>query len=110
MRKFEKVHSCKLDFPNDHNRQAPTKVITAKIADKLLVDGCIIRPKDMVVKIRLKHDIDILYNKAWNAKEYVESVVYGEPLQSFQKLSSYLYMFKQKISGTVMKMKTDFEK
>ena len=64
VKKFEKVHSCKLDFRNNCNRQAPTKVITAKIANKLLVDGYLIRPKDVVAEMRLKHGIDILYNKA----------------------------------------------
>ena len=101
------MHSFKLDFCNNSNRQAPTKVITAEIANKLLVDRYLIRPKDVVAEIRLKYDIDILYNKAWKAKEYAESFVYGEPLQSFQKLPSYLYMFEQTIPGTVTKMQTD---
>ena len=87
------MHSCKLDFRNNSNWQAPTKVIIVEIANKLLVDGYLIRPKD-VAEMRLKHGIDILYNKAWKAKEYVESFVYGEPLQSFQKLPSYLYMLE----------------
>ena len=107
IKKFEKVHSCKLDFRNNSNRQAPIKVITAEIANKLLVDGYLIRPKDVVAEMRLKHGIDILYNKAWKAKEYAESFVYGEPLQSFQKLPSYLYMLEQAIPGTVTKMQTD---
>ena len=59
--------------------------------------------------MRLKHGIDILYNKTWKTKEYVKSVVYGEPLQSFQKLPSYLYMLEQTIPGTVTKMKTDLK-
>ena len=74
------MHSCKLDFRNNCNRQAPTKVITAEIANKLLVDGYLIRQKDVVAEIRLKHGIGILYNKAWKAKEYAEFFVYGEPL------------------------------
>ena len=88
------MHSYKLNFRNNCNRQAPTKVITAEIVNKLLVDGYLIRPKNVVVEMRLKHDIGILYNKAWKEKEYAESFVYGEPLQSFQKLLSYLYMFE----------------
>ena len=94
-------------FRNNSNRQAPTKVITAKIANKLLVDGYLIRPKDGVVEMCLKHGINILYNKAWKTKEYDESFVYGEPLQSFQKLLSYLYMLEQTNPGTVTKIKTD---
>ena len=69
------MYSCKLDFRNNCNRQAPTKVITAEIANKLLVDGYLIRPKNVVAEMHLKHGIGILYNKAWKAKEYAESVV-----------------------------------
>ena len=101
------MHSCKLDFRNNYNRHAPTKVNIAEIANKLLVDGCLIRPKNVVAEMRLKHGIGILYNKVWKTKEYAKSVVYGEPLQSFQKLLSYLYMYEQTILGTVTKTQTD---
>ena len=57
--------------------------------------------------MHLKHNIHILYNKAQKVKEYAESFVYGEPLQSFQKLPSYLYMLEQTNPNTVTKIKTD---
>ena len=64
VRKFEKEYSYKLDFRSDSNRQTPTKVITSEITDNLLVDGCIIRLKNVVAEMHLKHNIHILYNKA----------------------------------------------
>ena len=72
-----------------------TKVIISLIVEKLQVKGCMIRPKDVIAKMRTNHGIQILYNKAWKAEEYVERLAYSESLHSFQKLPSYLCMLEQ---------------
>ena len=45
--------------------------------------------------MKSSHGIEILYNKAWKAKEYAQNLVYSHPLDSFQMLSSYFYMLEQ---------------
>ena len=50
---------------------------------KLQKNGCIIHPKDVIVEVQADHDIDILYSKAWRAKEYAQNLIYGDPWHSF---------------------------
>ena len=53
--------------------------------------------------------MEILYSKAWKAREYAQNLVYGHPLDSFQMLPSYFYMLKQQNPGMVTKLKVDNE-
>ena len=53
--------------------------------------------------------MEILYNKAWKVREYVQNLVYGHLLDSFQMLPSYFYMLEQQNLGTVAKLKVDNE-
>ena len=55
------------------------------------------------------HDSQILYIMAWKAKEYIENLIYGEPVHSFQQLSLYLYKLEQKNPWTMTKLNTDAE-
>ena len=55
------------------------------------------------------HGIHILYNKAWRATEYAQNLVYGAPVDSFQKLPSYNYMLERENPGTMIRIQIDEE-
>ena len=74
-----KDHSCQLDLLSNYHREVPTKVIMSLINPKLQDNWCIIRPKDVMEHVRADHDIHIVYNKAWRAKEYAQNLIYGDP-------------------------------
>ena len=61
----------------------PAKVVSTVIADKLLGQGRVIRPVDVIGEMKLTYGMEILYNKAWKVREYVQNLVYDHPLDSF---------------------------
>ena len=63
----------------------------------------------MIEQVQAKHGINILYSKAWRAKEYAQNLIYEDPLYSFQLLLSYFYMLEKENQGTVTKCKIDKE-
>ena len=63
-------NSCQLELFNNCSQQVPTKVVLTVIADKLPAKGHVIRPIDVIGEMKSSHDIEILYSKAWKAKEY----------------------------------------
>ena len=87
--------------------QMPTKVDSTVIADKLLGKGRVIRSVDVIGEIKLTYSMEILYSRAWKAREYAQNLAYGHPLDSFQMLLSYFYMLKQENPGTVTKLQVD---
>ena len=87
----------------------PAKVVSTVIVDKLLGQDRVIRPVDVIGEIKSTYGIEILYSKAWKAREYAQNLVYGHSLDSFQMLPSYFYMLEQQNPGTVIKLKVDNE-
>ena len=59
------------------------KVVSIVIADKLLGQGRVIRPVDVIGEIKSTYGMEIQYNKAWKAREYAQNLVYDHPLDSF---------------------------
>ena len=92
--KFVRDHSCQLELFSNCSWQVPTKVVSTMIVDKLLTKGHVIRPVNVIGEIKSSHDIEILYSKAWKAREYTQNLVYGHPLDTFQMLPSYFYMLE----------------
>ena len=99
--KFVRDHSCQLELFNNCSWQVPAKVVSTVIIDKLLGKGRVIQPVDVIGEMKSSHGIEILYSKAWKAKEYAQNMVYGFPLDSFQMLPSYFYILEQQNQGTV---------
>ena len=87
----------------------PAKVISSIIIPRLQDNCHIIQPRDVVGEMRTNHGIQILYSKAWRAKEYTQNLVYDDPLHSFATVPSYFYMLEQENLRTVTKLKIDYE-
>ena len=85
----------------------PTKVVSTVIVDKLLGKGCVIRPVDVIGEMKSTYNMEILYSKAWKAREYAQNLVYSHPLDSFQMLPSYFYMLEQQNSGMMTKLQVN---
>ena len=102
-------HSYELEFFRHYPRQVSAKVISSITVPRLLDNGHIICPRDVVREMRTDNDIQILYSKAWEVKEYAQNLVYNDPLHSFQLLPSYFYMLKRENLRIVTKLKIDDE-
>ena len=48
----------------------PVKVVSTVVADKLLDKGHVIRPVDVIGEMKSSYGMEILYSKAWKAREY----------------------------------------
>ena len=84
-----------------------TKVVSIVIVDKLLVNSRVIRPVDVIGEFKSGHGIEILYSKAWKAKEYAQNLVYSHPLDSFQMLPFYFYMLEEQNPRIMTKLQVD---
>ena len=85
----------------------PAKVISTVVADKLLSKGRVIRAVDVIGEMKSTYGMEILYSKAWKAREYAQNLVYGYPLDFLQMLPSYFYMLEQENPKMVTKLKVD---
>ncbi|EOY00137.1 Uncharacterized protein TCM_009686 [Theobroma cacao] len=68
-----------------------------------------LRPKEIMEEMNCKWGLQCLYGKAWQVKEYVESLVFGPPEESFQLLPSYFHMLERENLDTVTCVATDGE-
>ena len=71
-----------------------SKSCSTVVVDKLLGKGRVIRPVDVIGEMKSTYDMEILYSKAWKAREYAQNLIYGYPLDSFQMLLFYFYMLE----------------
>ncbi|XP_017980988.1 PREDICTED: uncharacterized protein LOC108663016 [Theobroma cacao] len=60
-------------------------------------------------EINRKWGLQCLYGKAWQAKEYAESLVFGSLEESFQLLPSYFHMLERENPNTISCVATDGE-
>ncbi|KAK0576875.1 hypothetical protein LWI29_024713 [Acer saccharum] len=105
---FVNEHTCdRNDNYNVEFKSVSAAVIGDLYASKYRDPGRIIRPKDIVFEMREQHGIHLSYNKAYRSKEHALSQVFGDPRESFQRLSSYFYVLEQANPGTMTKIKTD---
>lgn len=81
--KFVKDHAYQFDICNQRPQQENTKLIATLIAPQLQQEGRIICPKEMQAYLKEKHGIEILYCKAFRAKQHAQNLIYRDPLQSF---------------------------
>ncbi|XP_017984329.1 PREDICTED: uncharacterized protein LOC108663624 [Theobroma cacao] len=85
--------------------------VSARVIGELIsskVQGnCVtpLRPKEIMEEMNRKWGLQCLYGKAWQAKEYAESLVFCPPEESFQLLPSYFHILELAIDATHLKGK-----
>ncbi|XP_017973139.1 PREDICTED: uncharacterized protein LOC108661376 [Theobroma cacao] len=109
VRTFHKVHIYTVDGLQGRFLTTSAKMIGELMSHKLQANGVALRPKDIIYKMRVQWGLKCLYGKAWQAKEYVERLVFGPSEESFQLLPSYFYMLEQENPSIVTAVATDEE-
>lgn len=104
--KFEPIHTCQLYLPRNNPRTAPSKVIASFFSKKLLHEGVILKPKEMMAELKNKFAIEVHYSAALRARNLAIEMIYGAYDKSYQMLPGYLYMLKQCNPGTVYDLHT----
>ncbi|XP_017972762.1 PREDICTED: uncharacterized protein LOC108661289 [Theobroma cacao] len=95
VRMLHKVHTCTVDGLQCRYRAMSVRVIGELIFSRVQ-GNCVtpLRPKEIIEEMNRKWGLQCLYGKAWQAKEYTESFVFGLPEKSFQLLPSYFHMLE----------------
>ncbi|EOY21250.1 Uncharacterized protein TCM_012672 [Theobroma cacao] len=107
VRTFHKVHTCTVDGLQGRFPTTSAKIIGELISHKLRANGVALRPKNIICEMRVQWGLECLNGKAWQAKEYVERLVFDLSEESFQLLPSYFYMLEQENPNTLTAMATN---
>ncbi|XP_070049527.1 uncharacterized protein [Nicotiana tomentosiformis] len=68
-----------------------------------------VKPKFVILEMKIAHGIDVRYGKAWRAIQKGISLLRGTTEENYEQLSSYLYMMEQKNPGSYTNIKRDAE-
>ncbi|KAK2658927.1 hypothetical protein Ddye_005460 [Dipteronia dyeriana] len=94
VKKFVHVHTCSLDTYESHFQKVSFIVVGEMFTTKLNTYGHTIGPIDIIAKMLEQHGVQLLYTKAWRAKEHAKTILYGKPEDSYQLLPVYFHLLK----------------
>ncbi|KAK2645622.1 hypothetical protein Ddye_020817 [Dipteronia dyeriana] len=78
VRSFVNEHTCPLEEIHRRHRQASAVIIGEVVTPRLQQhDGRLMRPRDIIVNMKIMYGIQIMYSKAYQALDYVLSLTYG---------------------------------
>ena len=69
--KFEKEHTCAVDYKREGHRQVTSWVIGNCLKNRYISLSQKFKPKDMVDDVREMFGVHISYEKVWRAREAV---------------------------------------
>ncbi|KAL5549715.1 hypothetical protein UlMin_004946 [Ulmus minor] len=103
--KYEKKHTCPIDFKPVRRRQATSWVVGECVKRRLINPGRVYRPRDVMDDMKRKFGVDISYSVAWRGRECTyDNLRLGTPEQSYKLLPGYLHMLMDTNSGSVVNL------
>ncbi|XP_017972972.1 PREDICTED: uncharacterized protein LOC108661351 [Theobroma cacao] len=85
LQKFQKVHTCTVDGLQCGYRTRSARLIGELISTRVQRNYVtLLRSKEIMEEMNRKWGLQCLYGKAWQAKEYAESLVFGPPRRVLQ--------------------------
>ncbi|XP_057808460.1 uncharacterized protein LOC131022936 [Salvia miltiorrhiza] len=102
-------HTCHTDLNRTAPRQIPARVVGIYFTRKLVGEGVVLKPKEMMSEMQRLFGIEINYSFALRARNITIEMTYGDFGNSYQMLPSYLYMLRMSNPGTLydLEMKDD---
>ncbi|XP_050211779.1 uncharacterized protein LOC126661941 [Mercurialis annua] len=110
VRKFNKVHSCKVGERMADKRQATSDLIGNFVKDKYANFKTVYTPADIIRDMKKEYGIELTYQKAWRSKEKGLELTRGNPAESYRLLPSYLHALKSTNPGSVAELETKEER
>ncbi|XP_050224634.1 uncharacterized protein LOC126674254 [Mercurialis annua] len=104
IRKLNVNHICSLFERTQDQRQATANIIADCIKSKFVDLKSVYKPADIRRDMKELYGINIGYTKAWRSKEIAEEKVRGNPADSFNLITSYLYMITLTNPGSAIEM------
>ncbi|KAL5558050.1 hypothetical protein UlMin_034261 [Ulmus minor] len=90
--KFERVHTCVVDYNRERHRQATSRVIGDRLKNRYISTSTSFKPKDIMDDVREKFGVQISYSKVWKARAAAYDTLRGTPEESYTFLPSFLHV------------------
>ncbi|KAL6513482.1 hypothetical protein OROGR_020968 [Orobanche gracilis] len=101
------THTCEKDLRYHADPIVLSKVLASYFVPNLMVEGVVLRPRDIQAQVQRLFGAKIKYSTALSARNQALTMTYGDSSESFQKLPSYFYMLEQSNPGSVVDLQTD---
>lgn len=92
-----------------HHRQLPSRLIGALFEPKLLEEGRDLKLREIQSNLAREYGIDILYDKALACQCWARTLIYGDHVQSWDIIPSYMYILRKENPRSIIKFETDDE-
>ncbi|KAH6786487.1 hypothetical protein C2S52_006039 [Perilla frutescens var. hirtella] len=89
--KFDGTHTCHMDMSRVAPRQVPARVIAKYFARKLVDEGVVLKPKEMVSELLREYGIQIDYSFALRSRNIAIDMIYGDFDKSYGQLPAFLH-------------------
>ncbi|KAL6584380.1 hypothetical protein OROMI_003669 [Orobanche minor] len=101
------THTCEKDLRYHADPTVLSKVLASYFVPNLMVEGVVLRPRDIQAQVQRLFGAKIKYSTALYARNQALTMTYGDSIKSFRKLPSYFYMLEQSNPGSVVDLQTD---
>ncbi|KAL6577201.1 hypothetical protein OROMI_011477 [Orobanche minor] len=101
------THTCEKDLRYHADPTVLSKVLASYFVPNLMVEGVVLRPRDIQAQVQRLFGAKIKYSTALSARNQALTMTYGDSNESFHKLPSYFYMLEQSNPGSVVDLQTD---
>ncbi|KAL6550418.1 hypothetical protein OROMI_020906 [Orobanche minor] len=101
------THTCEKDLRYHADPTVLSKVLASYFVPNLMVEGVVLRPRDIQAQVQRLFSAKIKYSTALSAGNQALTMTYGDSSESFRKLPSYFYMLEQSNPGSVVDLQTD---
>ncbi|KAL6546998.1 hypothetical protein OROMI_022719 [Orobanche minor] len=101
------THTCEKNLRYHADPTVLSKVLASYFVPNLMVEGVVLRPRDIQPQVQRLFGAKIKYSTALSARNQALTMTYGDSNESFRKLPSYFYMLEQSNPGSVVDLQTD---
>ncbi|KAL6583922.1 hypothetical protein OROMI_003211 [Orobanche minor] len=101
------THTCEKDLRYHADPTFLSKVLASYFVPNLMVEGVVLRPRDIQAQVQRLFGAKIKYSTALSARNQALTMTYGDSSESFRKLPSYFYMLEQSNPCSVVDLQTD---
>ncbi|KAL6494483.1 hypothetical protein OROGR_031283 [Orobanche gracilis] len=101
------THTCEKDLRYHADPTVLSKVLASYFVPNLMVEGVVLRPRDIQAQVQRLFGAKIKYSTVLSARNQALTMTYGDSSESFRKLPSYFYMLEQSNPGSVLASQTD---
>ncbi|KAH6831603.1 hypothetical protein C2S53_010578 [Perilla frutescens var. hirtella] len=107
--KFNDTHTCHIDMSRIAPRQVPARVIAKHFARKLVDEGVVLKPKEMMFELLREYVIQIDYSFTLRSRNIAIEMIYGDYDKSYAQLPAFLHMVQLRNPGTLYEFLTTSE-